>query len=242
MEIISIAIIFDSLILIWHLLTRKYINKNTMDLYLGNKGCGKSASEVKYIIEAQRNGETCYANATDIKLVGLRVFETYDLGKYRVSDAHIFIDELSLYFDNRQALNKKSANNSQQFIAWLREIRHLNLKVDMFSQSYDCDKKIRTMCDNIYIGKRYFRVLTVWRRLRKNIAIKEEAMTAESQIVDELNFTSWLIPGSIKITFIPKYIKYYDSFKDLQHYESTMRYRERVKGYKVEKRKIKEII
>lgn len=89
------------------------------------------------------------------------------------------------------------------------------------------------MCDNIYIGTRYFRVLTVWRRLRKNVTIKEEAMTAESQIVDELNFTPWWMIGSIKITYIPRYIKYFDSFKDLQDYKENMTYREVKDGYEI---------
>ena len=86
------------------------------------------------------------------------------------------------------------------------------------------EKKIRTMCDNIYIGQRWFRVLTVWRRLRKNVAIKDAAMDASSQIVDQLNFTPWWIPGSIKITYIPKYVKYFDSFKVLKQYDGDIPY------------------
>ena len=95
------------------------------------------------------------------------------------------------------------------------------------------------MCDNIYIGTRILRVLTIWRRLRKNVAIKEEALTAESQIVDELKFTPILIPGSIKITFIPLYIKYFDSFKDLQAYQEYLSYK-KVKGG-IEIRRLRQI-
>lgn len=227
------------LLMIWHLATMKYINPYTMDLYLGNKGCGKSSTEAKLIKKSIRSGETVYVNADDIKIKKARIYETYDLGKFKVTNAHIFVDELSLYFDNRQAMNRNSHNNSTQFIAWLREVRHLQLKVDMFSQSYDCDKKIRTMCDNIYIGTRYFRVLTIWRRLRKNIAIKEQGLTAESQIVDEINFTPWFMPGSIKITFIPRYVKYFDSFKDLQKYDNELSYKEVKEGYEVRRKKKK---
>lgn len=81
------------------------------------------------------------------------------------------------------------------------------------------------MCDNIYIGQRWFRVFTLWRRLRKNVAIKDAAMDASSQIVDQLNFTPWWIPGSIKITYIPKYVKYFDSFKVLKTYDGDLPYR-----------------
>lgn len=221
---------FNLFFITWHLLTRKYINPYTMDLYIGNKGCGKSSTMAKMILNNIKHNEIVYANADDIKINNVRIYDTLDLGNKKVENSHIYVDEVSLFFDNR---NYK--NTSKEFIKWLREIRHLKLKVELFTQSYDCDKKIRTMCDNIYIGTRYLRVLTIWRRLRKNVAIKTEGMTAESQIVDELNFTPWFLPGSIKITYIPKYIKYYDSFKDLQDYKETLKYRNVNNGYEVKK-------
>lgn len=223
---------FDILILTWHLLTIKYINPYTMDLYIGNKGCGKSSTMAKMILKNIKKGEIVYANADDIKIKNIRIYETLDLGRKKVEKAHLYVDEVSLFFDNR---NYK--NTSKEFIKWLREVRHNKLKVELFTQSYDCDKKIRTMCDNIYIGTRYFRILTIWRRLRKNVAIRTEGMTAESQIVDELKFTPWFLPGSIKITYIPKYIKYYDSFKDLQDYEENLQYKEVKEGFEVKKLK-----
>lgn len=207
-------------LIIWHFLTRKYINPYTMDLYIANKGAGKSTTLAKNVLKARRKGNNVYTNADDINISGTRIFNTFDLGNYHVEKAYILVDEVSLYFDNR---NYK--NTSKEFIQWLRSIRHDRLCVDLFTQSYDCDKKIRTMCDNIYIGYRYFRVLTVWRRLRKNVAIREAAMDASSQIVDNLNFTPWWIPGSIKITYIPKYIKYFDSFKKLQENQEPLKYK-----------------
>lgn len=208
------------ILIVWHFLTRKYINPYTMDLYIANKGAGKSTTLAKNVLKARRKGNNVYTNADDINISGTRIFNTFDLGNYHVEKAYILVDEVSLYFDNR---NYK--NTSKEFIQWLRSIRHDRLCVDLFTQSYDCDKKIRTMCDNIYIGYRYFRVLTVWRRLRKNVAIREAAMDASSQIVDNLNFTPWWIPGSIKITYIPKYIKYFDSFKKLQENQEPLKYK-----------------
>lgn len=207
-------------LIIWHFLTRKYINPYTMDLYIANKGAGKSCTLAKNALKASKRGQTVYSNTEDINVENVRVYDTFDLGRYSVEKAYILVDEVSLFFDNR---NYK--NTSKEFIQWLRSIRHDRLCVDLFTQSYDCDKKIRTMCDNIYIGYRYFRVLTVWRRLRKNVAIREAAMDASSQIVDNLNFTPWWIPGSIKITYIPKYIKYFDSFKKLQNDQEPLKYK-----------------
>lgn len=222
---------FMGALLLWHLLTLKYINPYTMDLYIGNKGCGKSCTLAKNVIKYSKYGKPIYTNADDIQIQGVRTFYTLDLGKKYVSDAYLLVDEVSLFYDNRNSLNKQYMADSKEFVKWLREIRHNRLCIDLFTQSYDCDKKIRTMCDNIYIGTRFFRVLTVWRRLRKNVAIKDAAMDAESQIVDALRFTPWWIPGSIKITYIPKYTKYFNSFKPLKEYSGDLEYKEVKEGY-----------
>lgn len=217
-------------LIIWHFLTLKYLNPYTMRLFIANKGAGKSTTIRKFCQKYIRRGIKVYANMEDIKINGVHVYDTMDLGKYKVENAYMVVDEVSLFFDNR---NYKQT--SKEFIRWLRSVRHHRLRVDLFTQSYDCDKKIRTMCDDIYIGVKYFRILTVWRRLRKNVAIKEAAMDRESQIVDELKFTPWWIPGSILLTYIPKYIKYFDSYKDLQEYDGNLRYTIVKDGYMTKK-------
>lgn len=230
MVIIYIWLFILICFLIWHFLTLKYINPYTMDLYLSGKGGGKSSTIAKHILRDIKNHNIVYSNSDDIKINDVRIYDTFDLGKYKLDNACLYVDEVSLFFDNR---NYK--NTSREFISFLRGVRHHKLRCELYSQSYDCDRKIRTMCDNIYIGFKYFRVLTVWRRLRKNIAIKEDGLNAESQIVDELNFTPWFIPGSIKITFIPRYIKYFDSYKDLQSYMGFLSYRKVKDGFDVKK-------
>lgn len=224
----TIFFILMGSLLVWHFATLKFLNPYTMDLYIANKGAGKSTQLAKNAIKAIKRGETVYTNANDLKVNDVEIFNTYDLGYYYLSDAFVAVDEISLFFDNRQ-----HAKTAPEFVEWLREIRHDRLKVDLYSQSYDCDKKIRTMCDNIYIGTKFMRVLTVWRRLRKNVAIKDSAMDAQSQIVDALAFTPWWQPGSIKITYIPKYIKYFDSFKPLKQYKGIIQTTTVNDGYSV---------
>lgn len=121
------------LLIIWDLCTRKYLNPYTMDLYIANKGAGKSSTLAKNTIKALKHHEIVYTNAKDIKVNGVRIFDTYDLGKKYVENSYLLVDEISLFFDNR---NYK--NTSKEFIEWLREVRHDRLKVDLFSQSYDC--------------------------------------------------------------------------------------------------------
>lgn len=121
------------LLVIWDLCTRKYLNPYTMDLYIANKGAGKSSTLAKNAIKAYKHHEIVYTNASDLLINEVRIFNTYDLGKKFVDNAYILVDEISLFFDNR---NYK--NTSKDFIEWLREVRHDRLKVDLFSQSYDC--------------------------------------------------------------------------------------------------------
>lgn len=205
---------------VWNFLTLKYKQKDSLVLWIASIGQGKSSTLAKNCLKARKNGSVVYSNCDDINIDGVRIFDTMDLGEYRVQNAQIEIDEISVYYDNR---NYKQT--SKQFIKWLRYSRHERLNVNMYTQSYDVDKKIRTLCSAIWFGKKYFRVFTVWRKLRKEIAIKDDAINAESQIVDELAFQPWWIPGNIKITFIPKYINYFDSFKSLDGYKGDLKYR-----------------
>lgn len=221
------------LLLIWHILTIKYVNPYTMDLYIAKKGAGKSATIAKMIIRSKKRGNNIYVNSPDLKIKDVNIYDTYDLGKGYIENAHLFVDEVSLFYDNRKSMQKGYMKDSEQFVAFLRECRHDKLMVDLFTQSYDCDKKIRTMCDNIYIGHKFLRVLTVWRRLRKDVKIKQDGLNAESQIVDSLDFDYFFIPGAIKITFIPKYIKYFDSFKKLQNYDHKLKSYVNSDGYEI---------
>lgn len=214
--------IFICLIIIWHLLTLKYWQPDDIVLYLCMKRGGKSCTVAKNCLKFKRRKQLVYCNCDDISIPGIRVFNTEDLGKYSVRNAHIELDEAAMWFDNRAW--KQNQQKNADFIKWLRSTGHLNLTVNMYSQDYSIDKRIRQLCSAIYIGRKYLRVFTVWRRLKKNIAIKDSALDAESQIVDALDFTPWFIPGSIKITFIPRYVNYFNSFKDLYQTQGELPY------------------
>lgn len=212
----DICIIFSVIIafgIVWHLATLKYYSPPGLQLFLAQKRAGKSCLVAKNCLRSVKRGITTYCNCDDISIPNIRIFNVEDLGKYRVADAHLEIDEISLWYDNRSW--KKNHEKNEEFVKLLRSAGHLGLTINMYSQDYSVDKRIRQLCDAIYIGKKYLRVITVWRRLKKEIAIKESAIDAESQIVDSINFTPWWMPGSIKITWIPRYVGYFDSFKDL---------------------------
>lgn len=205
----------------WHLLTRKFVQKPAISLWIAQIGAGKSSTMVKNILTAVKDKKTVYCNCEDVAIPGTRVFNTYDLGMYKVQNAQIEVDEISVFYDNR---NYKQT--SAQFIRWLRYLRHERLSCNLYTQSYDVDKKIRTLCQRIWFGQKILRVFTVWRKLKKSIALRDDALSADTQIADQLKFEPWWIPGNIKITFIPKYINYFDSFKSLDNYVGDLSYRE----------------
>lgn len=214
--------VFICLVLLWHLLTLRYYQPAGIVLYLCMKRGGKSCTVAKNCLKFTKKGITTYCNCDDISVPGVRIFNTEDLGRYKVENSHIELDEVALWYDNRAW--KQNQQKNADFVKWLRSVGHLNITVNMYSQDYSIDKRIRQLCDAIYIGKKYLRVITVWRRLKKQIAIKDSALDAESQIVDSLDFTPWYLPGSVKFTWIPKYIGWFDSFKDLYSTEGPLPY------------------
>lgn len=203
----------------WHLLTRRFVQKPAISLWIAQIGAGKSSTMAKNILKARKDNQTVYCNCEDVTIPGTRIFRTYDLGLYKVTDAQIEVDEISVYYDNR---NYKQT--SAQFIRWLRYIRHERLNCNLYTQSYDVDKKIRTLCQRIWFGQKVLRVFTVWRKMKKSIALRDDALSADTQIVDQLKFEPWIFPWNIKITFIPKYIHYFDSFKSLDNYQGDLEY------------------
>ena len=48
------------LLVIWDLCTRKYLNPYTMDLYIANKGAGKSSTLAKNAIKAYKQSHDVY--------------------------------------------------------------------------------------------------------------------------------------------------------------------------------------
>lgn len=199
-----------TLILISTVTSLLYYNPYQLTIFMGNMGVGKSSMVAKLCIKYLKKGRTVYCNCDDIKLNGVRVFSTKDIGKYSMHDAIVIIDEASLYFDNR---NFKET--SKEFIQWLRSIRHNRLVVYVLSQNYDMDLKIRRAATGIYLGTKFFSCFTIWRKLKKNIAIKTNAMNAETSIVDELKFVPIWNLSAIKCIFLPRYFRYFESFKAL---------------------------
>lgn len=204
-------------------LTRNYKIDNNIQIFIAALGAGKSTTITAMCKKDLKHKRKCAVNCDDIQLPGLLHYRTEDLGYDEVHGFNLYIDEGSLFFDNRRYMSDKEyRSRSNEFVSWLRGIRHDNNNVLLFTQSYDVDKKLRTLASSIWIGYRVCRVFTVWRRLRKSIALRDDVISADTQISDKLVFIPLFMPGAFKIVFLPFHVKNFDSFKSLKTYRKQL--------------------
>lgn len=192
---------------IYHFLTRKYLNPYKLVMIFGKKGSGKSTLLTKYALTYLQKGFTVYSTE---KIPGVRLIAPEDIGYYELEeDSVLLVDEVGMIWDNR---NFK--NFSVEVRDWFKLQRHRRVRVFLFSQTFDVDKKIRDLTDEMYLVEKKFRVFSYAKRILKRTVLNKSSAEAPSKIDEDLVFDSLLLfwAGSRKFTFIPKYSKYYDSF------------------------------
>lgn len=207
MKVILILTIFVfSAVLIWHFLTRKYLSPYTFTLVFGKKGVGKSLSMQKDILKHQKRGWNVYADS-NTNLKSVTMIDASKIYTYRFPrNSLIVIDEINLLWDNRDF--KKFDKNIQD---WFREQRKKGIKIIAYSQTFDCDKKLRDLTDRLAIQRKFMRVWTIRRYYVKTprIISAEEARDT-AKIADDYIKVPLLFKG-LDLTYIPKYIKCYDT-------------------------------
>lgn len=207
----------------WVIRTR---NPYITTLYIGKKGSGKSTlitklclkyhnSYCRYYDDVEHKWKKerwrIYVN-TDVTLpFYVRRYKIEDLGKFvPVPNSVVIADEINLIWDNRDF--KNFSKDCQEYFRLSRKLRN---RVILFSQSFDADRKIRTLCDELWLLSGIGGIFSYGKRITKVIDIKDNALNADSQVVDTLKFASILAPHSRQFTFIPKYIKYFKSYENL---------------------------
>ena len=204
--IFFLIVIFFSIIFIFHLLTKKYVSPYTFTVIFGKKGAGKSCSMQKDLKKHYKRGWKCYADSnTDLTYVtridAKRIF-SYPFPP----NSLICIDEVNLLWDNRDF---KSFDPKVQ--KWFREQRKHKCKVIAYSQTFDCDKKLRDLADKLAIQTK---LLRVWSKRRYYVktprVISAQDARDTSKIVDDYVKVPILF-GGLDITYIPKYIRCYNT-------------------------------
>ncbi len=205
MIILYIAFVLVVLALVWHFSTVKYLNPYKLFYLMGKKGSGKTTLIAKLCLQYIKKGYNVYCT---IDIPGTYKVDPKDIGKYYIPPGSVLmIDEVSLIWDNR-----KWKNMDDEVIKWFRYMRQYKLICYMFSQSYDVDLKIRNLVDEMYLIRRYFRVLSCARRIDKNLMIHRSTAEAPSTIAEDFELVPLLSPDSVKVTYMPKYFKYFNSF------------------------------
>lgn len=200
--ILCISVTF--VIMIWHVLTRRYLSPYTFCVVFGKKGVGKSLSMQKDLIKHNRRGWKCFADSnTDLPFV--KKIDCSRIFAYKFPfNSFICIDEVNLLWDNRDF--KSFDRRVQDFF---RQQRKKRVKIIAYSQTFDCDKKLRDLADRLAIQKKLLRVFTVRRYYVKTPrVISAEDARDTSRIVDDYVKVPWIFKG-IDITYIPRYCRYY---------------------------------
>lgn len=204
---IAFSIIF--VCFVYHILTRKYLNPYTLTFIFAKKGQGKSTLLTKLALQHLARGWTVYSTDripgcyyVPVEVVGYVEFKPHSL---------LIIDEIGMIWDNRSFKSFPAAVRD-----WFKLQRHRQVKVVCASQSFDVDKKIRDLADDMYLLNKRFRVFSYGKRILKVLDIVEATgdSNSESRIVDQLRFDTILLfwAGSRTLTYIPHWVPYFDSF------------------------------
>lgn len=190
--------------LAWDRSTRKYINPYKLYLVFGKKGSGKSTYLVKLAKQHLKRGWIVYTNMEELCMPGVRHFNIQHLGDF-VPEARslLLLDEVGMIWD---------ARDYKVFKPCVRDFfklqRHYHVKVYMASQTFDVDKKLRDLCDGMFLHTNFARVFTLGKRITRKVVITQSTSEAESRISEDLvmlPFWEWTL------TYIPRWAKYFDS-------------------------------
>mgnify|MGYP000779628920 CR=1 FL=1 len=205
MIVFKIALAVVIIGVIYHFATRKYVNPYKLYMVFGKKGCGKTTLLAKLAYRYQRAGRPVYCTEP---VRGTYKLDAKNFCRYELPPGSVvLIDEAGMCYDNRKF------KTFPDFVRdWYKLQRHRHLIVYLFSQDFDIDLKLRQLTDEMYLCRKYFRVFSVERRISRNIVINKSSAEAPSNIADNLEFVPIIYPGAIKITFIPRWTKYFDSF------------------------------
>ena len=200
--LVFIIILILSMI-VFLLLTNKYLNPYKLIMIFGKKGSGKTTTLTKIALKELKRKRKVYST---VEIPSTYLFNTDDIGTMTFEpNSTVLIDEVGMIWDNRDFKNFKPA--VRDFFKYQRQYK---LKIYLFSQTFDIDLKLRNLTDEMYLLSNCFRVFSVARRISKKITIKECA-DGTSTLSDTYEFYPLLF-GGLKFTFIPRYTSFYKSY------------------------------
>lgn len=187
----------------------KYRNPYKLFMVFGKKGSGKSTLMCKLALKYSKKGFQVYCNSY---IPGTYYFNAEDVGyAHFPENSVLLVDEVGMIWDNRDF--KSFKKEVRDYFKLQRHYKHI---VFLFSQSFDIDKKLRDLTDNMYLIINILNCFSVARRITKTITIThgDKNSTGESKLIDDMRFDPliFFFIGSVKLTYIPRYVKYFNSF------------------------------
>lgn len=190
-------------------------------VWFGVPGSGKT-SMAALLSRYSRNEHVNVLSNFELK--GAYKVDASDLGVYDMSfegdGCHCILDEASSDFDNRN-FKKFASSDAKDYFSFHR---HQNNMVDVFSQGYDIDKRIRdrTAASGLFHLKKFvIPGFVFYRQIRKILFIKKD----DKQIVDGFQYMGlprfiysrsvWSDFDTLDLTHCPKMKKKWQLWDDL---------------------------
>ena len=212
--------------LIW---SNKFYNPYKLYLFMGKKGIGKSTVLQMVAYEHYKKHWNVYCNIGDSVFLGAEQIDCTRLWEQDIKPHSIvLIDEVNLLWDNRQF-----KSFPQELNAWFRKQRHKKIKVYMFSQTADVDKKIRDLTDRIYLVRKYFNVWIWCYPYEKDIIPPDPKRMERSNEFMDSYIKKNIGPFGCVICWLPKWVKTHDSFSADMSDEEKKRFLEDMHKQKV---------
>lgn len=156
----------------------------TIRIWFGIPGAGKTSMAAVLTKHSKKFG---YEVLSNVPIKGSYKLDVTDLGQYDMSfggdGAHVILDEGSLEFDNRLHKEFASTNKPKYFALH----RHMNNRVDVFSQGYDIDKRIRDRASSsglFHLRRFPIPGFVMYRKIDKVLFIRKE----DRQMIDGYKF------------------------------------------------------
>lgn len=207
-----LIIVFLVLLFLWvQYMSRKYANNNKLIMIFGKKGSGKSTLLTKMAIKYQKAGRLVFSNFDMYGCYKIDVKKDFGY-KAPPPNSVIMIDEVGLIWDSR---NYKSFD-LENVGRFLRLQRHYKCTVILASQDFSVDKRIRDLCDEMYLCVCLFGFISIAKKIRKTPKLHKASQSEDGSTKSEGFITEdyrYYMPSEWIYTYIPRWIKFFTSFQ-----------------------------
>lgn len=204
-------VLFLALVIYIIYMSKRYGNPYKLYMVFGKKGSGKTTYMCKLALKYIKLGYTVYSSVHIPGTIYIPDIDQKLLYSAPPENSVLLIDEVGMIWDNR---NYKAFRNEIRDFFKLQ--RHYRCIVYLFSQTFDVDVKLRVLTDAMYLCTNFLPGISMVRRIKRTIVLVQPVADAEGRIADSLEFVPiWMSlfgMNSISFTYIPKYIKYFDSY------------------------------